>query len=167
MNEPMVSDSNSGSEQIISLLVPMSDSKLILPTVSVAEMIPYQAPRIQQNMTIKDIPEWYLGNLVWRGTVVPMISYEILNGEATTNIHSDSQLLILNNTGKTTKMPFFCIVTQGIPRLCRVTADEIIENETASTKPYESLAVFVAGEAAIIPDISGLEVTTASLLGYV
>ena len=168
MNKPITADYEESTDEILSLLVPMASSKLILPTVSVAEMVPYQPPKVRQNVTTQDTPEWYLGSLVWRGVLLPMMSYEALNGAVVASIRPESQLLILNSTGATTEMPFFCFPTQGIPRLTRVVATEISENpEIIETATYEDMPVLVVNEAAVIPDIGKLECAVASLLGYI
>ena len=167
MDTPVVTEFDDNINEIPSLLVPMSNCKLILPTVSVAEMIPYQPPQERQNVVTDEIPKWYLGNLTWRGVSVPMVSYEQLNGELETPIRPESQLLILNNTGVSQKMPFICVPTQGIPRLSRVAANEISENKDVQLKDFEEMRVSVAGEAAVIPDITRLEQIMAVTLGYV
>ncbi len=164
MNSPAVTDNS--TNEIPSLLIPMAGHKLVLPTVSVAEMIAYQSPQSNDSLSGDSIPHWYLGNLLWRGILVPMMSYEALNGEAIAPIQSESQVLILNGTGVNAQIPFLCIPTQGIPRLSRVAVNEISENEQAETKQFDQMQVFVAGEQAVIPDVSQLEVVCANLLGY-
>lgn len=154
------------TNEIPSLLVPMSDIKLLLPTVSVAEMIPYQAPQARQQVVYDSVPDWYLGNLAWRGVAVPMLSFERLNGELAANISADSQILVLNNTGVNAQLPFLCLPTQGIPRLSRVAMSEIAENTQALLKEYEEMRVHVAGEQAVIPDVAKMEETCAKMLGY-
>ena len=171
MNAPVVGSANNDSgvantDEIPSLLVPMANAKLVLPTVSVAEMIPYQAPQACQTVVFDTIPDWYLGNLNWRGVSVPMLSYEQLNGEPAPKILPHSQILILNNTGVDTQLPFLCMPTQGIPRLSRIAVNEISENADAFIKEYDQMHVYVAGEQAIIPDVSKLERTCASMLGF-
>jgi len=65
------------SDEIPSLLLPIADGKLLLPTVSVAEMLPYKSPQKPKvESAIGEIPEWYIGDLIWRGIMVPMISFE-------------------------------------------------------------------------------------------
>ncbi|MFT6387049.1 MAG: chemosensory pili system protein ChpC [Cellvibrionaceae bacterium] len=172
MNAPVVGSANNNdsgvanTDEIPSLLVPMANAKLVLPTVSVAEMIPYQAPQARQTVVCDTIPDWYLGNLNWRGVSVPMLSYEQLNGEPVAEILSHSQILILNNTGVDAQLPFLCMPTQGIPRLSRIAVNEISENVDAFIKEYDQMHVYVAGEQGIIPDISKLERACASMLGF-
>lgn len=169
MSTSLVSSDNdngaSGANEIPSLLVPVGGTKLVLPTVSVAEMVPYQAPQARDKTVVETIPEWYLGTFNWRGVRVPMVSYELLNGDAAPSIVEHSQILILNNTGVSSKLPFLCMPTQGIPRLSRVAVDEISENTQVFCKDYDQMQVYIAGEQAVIPDVTKLEQICATLLG--
>jgi len=108
------------SDEIPSLLLPIADGKLLLPTVSVAEMLPYKSPQKPKvESAIGEIPEWYIGDLIWRGIMVPMISFEVANGEAMPTIKPTSQIAVLNSTANYSQLPFICFPTQGIPRLSR------------------------------------------------
>jgi chemosensory pili system protein ChpC len=162
----MTKDTLDNSNEIPSLLIPMTHYKLVLPTVSVAEMIPYQAPKPYASLNDKVLPDWFLGTLLWRGTSVPMVSFEKINKQLAAPINPESQILIMNNTGVSNHLPFICMPTQGIPRLSRVAMNEISQNTQISVLEYEVMQVFVAGEQAVIPDVSKLEQTCTELLGY-
>lgn len=167
MNSPVMVDDNSAEvSEIPSLLIPMASYKLVLPTVSVAEMVPYQATQVNQSSAVEPVPGWYLGLFFWRGIHVPMISYERINGGELAIIQDESQIIILNNTGVNPKLPFFCLPTQGIPRLSRIATNEISEHKQSSLRDYDQMLVSVAGEDAVIPDISKLEQACVDILGY-
>lgn len=156
--------SSNSTTEIPSLLVPMGAYKLVLPTVSVAEMVAYQAPQVNPELT-SETPPWFLGEFLWRGVKVPMISYEVLNGGDLPNIKADSQLVVLNCTGVNNQLKFICMPTQGIPRLSRVAANEISENTRVNAQDYDQIQVFVAGEQAAIPNVEKLELECVRLLG--
>ncbi len=158
---PVSSDSTT---EIPSLLVPMGAYKLVLPTVSVAEMVAYQAPQVNLESS-SETPPWFLGNFLWRGVQVPMISYEVLNSGNLPSVKDDSQLVVLNCTGVNNQLKFICMPTQGIPRLSRVAANEISENTRVDAKNYDQMQVFVAGEQAAIPDLEKIERECVRLLG--
>jgi len=138
--------------EVASLLIPVANRLLLVPTVTVAEMTPYQEP-----LHNPEAPDWYLGDVPWREQQVPLISFEGINGEAKPKYGAGCRIAILNNTGVDEKLPFLAIATQGIPRLSRVKADEIQELEGKKLKRFELMAVSHAGESVIIPDISALE----------
>lgn len=151
MNELQRIDSSTTNE-IASLLIPLVDRQLIIPTVTVAEMVPFQPPKRDP-----EAPDWYLGDVIWREQAIPIVSYEVMCGEAMPSYTSTCRLAILNNTGVSPELPFLGLATQGIPRLSRVKADEISEQEGADLKRFDLMAVYHAGESVVIPDVSAIE----------
>ncbi|MFL0796276.1 MAG: chemotaxis protein CheW [Cellvibrionaceae bacterium] len=137
--------------EIASLLLPISGVKLLLPTTSVAEVVPYVSP-----VKDREGPNWYLGDFLWRELEVPVISLELFNGEEFSGPQSRSRLAVLNNTGVSEKLPFIAIVSQDFPRLTRVKEDEISQRE-AEPKEGNLMAVSASGETAIIPNIGAIE----------
>ncbi len=151
MNSPQAIE-NQNIVELPCLLIPLKGRFLLLPTVTVAEMAPYMAVRMESNT-----PDWYLGVYHWRDQAVPLLSFEVINGEANPLATSSSRIAVLNNTRICDSLPFIALVTQGIPRLARVNAEEISEISTADKKPFELMHVSIAGETAVIPDIDALE----------
>lgn len=138
--------------EIASLLIPIVDRQILIPTVTVAEMIPYQTPTRDPSA-----PEWLLGEILWRDHPTPIISYEVLNGQPLPNYAAGCRIAVLNNTGVSEDLLFFGIATQGIPRLSRVKAEEIHEQENEHLQPYDLMAVVHAGEHVVIPNVEALE----------
>ncbi|WP_111642080.1 chemotaxis protein CheW [Marinimicrobium alkaliphilum] len=137
--------------EVPSLLVPMVHQPLLLPNVTVAEIVPPAAAD-----PVPGAPEWYLGELLWREQRLPLLSFERLNGESLPESNPRGRIAVLNSTGVSPDLPFLAIVTQGIPSLARVHEDEIHERDV-HCHPYERLQVSWAGEAAIIPDLAAME----------
>lgn len=138
-------------QEIASLLIPLRDCQVLLPNVSVAEIVP-----VSQVVPVNGAPEWYLGNCIWREQKVPVISFEAINGEEKAIVNQRTRFAVLNSTGLSDDLPFMAIVTQGIPRLARVNEEEISRREE-DCKPFELMCVSWAGEDAIIPDLGRLE----------
>jgi chemosensory pili system protein ChpC len=124
------------------------------PTFAIAEMIPYRSP--QQKVDQEEKPKWFLGNLLWRGLTIPMLSFEVITGHNAPIISSDSQIAVFNNADINIQLPFLAIPVTGIPRLNRITQEGILELTKEDLKPYEIMRVDVAGETAVIPNISAL-----------
>lgn len=141
-------------QEVASLLVPLQGRMLLVPNVTVAEIVP-----VSQVTPIQGAPEWYLGNCLWREQLIPLLSFEVLNGEMKPNVGSRSRFAVLNTTGLNESLGFIAIVTQGIPRLARVNEEEITEREDADNKPYELMHVSWAGEEAVIPNVVAMEKT--------
>ncbi len=145
---------NNKIQEVASLLIPLQGQTILLPNVTVAEIIP--AAPVQH---IENAPLWYLGNFQWRELTVPLLSLEALNGEAVPSIHSRARFAVLNTTGLHGDLPFIAILTQGLPRLARVSEDEISVREDAENRRYDLMHVSWAGEYTLIPDVAAIEQT--------
>jgi chemosensory pili system protein ChpC len=146
---------------IPSLIIPIAHRQLLLPTVSVAEMLPFVKPQLRQ----VDLAPWFLGNVTWRGVTVPMISYELINGAQALPIKATSQMAIINSTGVSAALPFICFPSQGIPRLSRVSPEIIKEDKIVALQAFDQMNVVVNEEVVTIPDVSRLEQEVVNLLG--
>lgn len=150
--------SNNDVQDVSTLLIPVAGKTLLLPNVSVAEILEFNEPIPQS-----DVPTWYLGDISWRTLQIPLISFESVNEQAYSNRGSNSKIAILNGIVDNPRLPFWGIVTQGTPRQMRITAQEIVKDDNASNGPAESMSVVVNGEAARIPDLDFIE---KQLLAY-
>lgn len=140
------------TDSLACLLLPMISDNLLLPTVSVAEMIPYSLPSRSSRG-----PDWYLGEVHWRSTLVPLICYEVINGGSYPGIASRSRISIINTTGVNEQLPFIAILTQGIPRLAHVENAQIKELDSREKDEFDLMKVAIAAEEAAIPDLAALE----------
>ncbi len=139
-------------EIIASLYLPVSNNKLLLPNVSVAEVVDYQQPEKHD-----DTPDYYLGKVKWRGIQVPVLSYELANGADKVRRSRQARIAVINNIGEHAReMPFFAVMTQGIPRLVKISED-LIKTSRKKTGPADAALVRVDGEDAVIPNVTYLE----------
>jgi chemosensory pili system protein ChpC len=141
-------------QEVASLLIPLQGQTILLPNVTVAEIIP--AASVQ---AIENSPNWYLGNFQWRELTVPLLSLEALNGDTVSSMNSRARFAVLNTTGLHSDLPFIAIITQGLPRLARVSEDEIRVREDSENRRYDLMHVSWAGEYTLIPDITAIEQT--------
>ena len=147
-------------QEVASLLIPIQGRLLLAPNVTVAEIVP-----VSQVIPVQDAPVWYLGNCAWREQTIPLLSFEVMNGEDKPGVAARSRFAVLNTTGVNESLPFIAILTQGLPRLARVTEEEITQREDADNKPYELMHVSWAGEEAVIPDVEAIERAFLEYLG--
>lgn len=139
------------SEIISSFYLPILGRKLLLPNVSVAEVVEYQSPEEE----VKSDTDCILGKVKWRGLMLPLLSFEAANGDSYEKADT-SRIAVINSISDNQKLPFFAIVTQGIPRLVKVTEDSI-DAMDVSLGQAESARVRVDGEEASIPNLDYLE----------
>jgi len=144
----------SETQKIIACLyLPVNKQQLLLPNVSVAEVVGYQSPEAPSNK-----PDYFLGYVSWRGIKIPLISYELANGQTSNKVASNARIAVINSIGEHHEsLPFFAIVTQGIPRLVKVANDLIKPVKNSKLNKAEISSVKLDGEDAIIPDLPYLE----------
>lgn len=135
------------------VMIPMTGQQLLLPNVSIAEIIDYASvePR-------RDAPPWLLGDIQWRGQNLPVLSFELANGgKAGVPAGSRGRVAVLNTIGEHhDALPFLAIVTQGIPSQARIASSQVQERD-GETGPADLMLVEVDGESARIPNLEYLE----------
>lgn len=137
--------------QVRSLWIPLRQVNMLLPHAVVAEIGNYRVPDGRG-----DSPDWMLGDINWRGVTIPVISLEALCGEpAPTNLVY-SRLLIMNSVRPGSSVPFYAIVTAGLPRPLPFDNSLISGAEPCG---HEALQCRLAidGEIAVIPDLEYLQ----------
>ena len=148
-----------GASEIAGLLIPLHEKQLLLPNVTVAEIIPYRAPTV-----IGDHASWLLGQMEWRNIHIPVLSYEVLNGASIPSLEG-ARLAVVNGTGANRTIPFYAILIQGIPKLTHVKEDDIVTVEAMHLGPYDKMSVSILGEHAMIPDLDMIENELLSYIG--
>lgn len=134
--------------EVAALLIPLHEKQLVLPNVTVAEIIPYRE-------TIKSSADasWFLGQLEWRNTNIPVLSYEVLNGGNLPPLDG-TRIAVVNGAGD---LPFYAILIQGIPKLIHIQESDVVEVEAMHAGPYDEMAVNLFGEQAMIPNLEMIE----------
>ena len=141
------------SQSLSCVMIPVSDRQLLLPNVSIAEVVDFTS-----NDAGANTPDWLAGFLDWRGLTLPVISYDAANGNKLT-IPGDNRgrIIILNTIGPNHQStPFMALVTQGIPSQARLMEDQIRQLD-GDPGPADLMQVEVDGEPAWIPNLEYLE----------
>lgn len=138
------------------LMIPLTSDILLLPNAAVAEVTAYQQPT-----AVAGAPDWYLGRYDWREYQVPVVSFELLNGDnhGEITINKTSRIAVLNSLNGNPRLPYIGLLTQGIPRLQVVQNTALEANSSATSRQTTCVAEFVMvnGEPVTIPDIDLLE----------
>lgn len=141
------------TDTLFCVMIPMIGRQLLLPNVSIAEVVDYAGALAPVNA-----PCWLAGTLSWRGLNLPIISYDGANGgKFTAPTGSRGRIVILNSIGDHHyRVPFMALVTQGIPSQTRLTESQVsqVDGETGSA---DLMRVHADGETAFIPDLAFLE----------
>lgn len=150
MSDTQITATVSEQDQIDCLLVPLKDRHLLMPNVTVAEVVPFS-----HLLTTNTSTDWLLGRLDWRGTLVPAVCYELLNGLAAPAPNPDARFIIVN--ADRGALPFFAILVQGIPRLMHVTEADLQEVNAMGMGELDQVAVTLDGVTAMVPDLMSIE----------
>jgi len=141
------------SQTLSCVMIPVSGRQLLLPNVSIAEVVDFAAEAPGSGT-----PHWLIGRLSWRGLNLPVLSYDAANGsEPVRPGHSRGRIVVLNTIGRYhDAMPFMALVTQGIPSQTRISEADLrrLDGENG---PADLMQVDILGETAWIPDLEYLE----------
>lgn len=149
---------NAEAEELYSLLVPLSEDRLIVPRACVAEVV-----RFSQTEKLEGSHDWMLGTVNWNGRPLPVVSFEGALGKETPIATGRTRIVVFYaNTGQL-KGGFFGILTQGFPQLVRVNRDVL---KLEAKDGWEDSApvlcrVRMINEFPLIPDLEGLEAMLA------
>jgi len=146
------------ARHVASQVLSLNGERVILPNTVVAEIIPYvSADSLPANLD-KAAPAWLLGMIAWRGVSVPLLSMETILGSQYEQPDKRSSIAIINAAGNMTGLPYFAIVTQGIPRLLQVSSDTLgLIEETGDSNKAAACHVVLDGDVAVIPDMDVIE----------
>lgn len=136
------------------VLIPMNNRQLLLPNVSIAEVVDHDA-----SLSAGQGPDWLVGYLEWRGQKLPVISYEGANEqEAIVPGAGRGRIVVLNTIGPNhDRLPFLAIVTQGIPSQTRLEPEQVQGRDEADQGPADLMQVELEGEPVWIPNLEYLE----------
>ena len=141
---------NAVVESVRSLWVPLEEVNLLVPNVAIAEVINYQPLDL-----IQDGPDWLLGRLQWRDKELPVISMERLCGFSLPQGERGSRISVVNSVSTDASLPFYAMVTAGIPRLFSADADALGGSMLSAKNLPDTVAdcVQIGSEEALIPNL--------------
>ena len=140
------------SEQLSCVLIPARDTTLLLPNVTIAEIVDYDLEASDSDS------QWSLGRIQWRGISLPVLSWEAADGgESAAPEGRRGRILVLNTIGEQHQsMPFMAMASQGIPRQAKIAPYDLKKQQEAPGKA-SLMTVRYAEEECLIPDLSVLE----------
>ena len=149
------SNSTELNKEVYSLMIPTINSNILLPNLSVAEIVPYSNVELFSESDKK--PNWFLGNLMWRGMDIPLISIDVIEGAKDPQANKRSRVAIIHTLNANSDIPYLAIVVQGIPRLSHVSTSNIRFVSADDIVKSEKMRVEVDSISAAIPDLDQLE----------
>ena len=142
------------AEELYSLLVPLSEDRLILPRACVAEVVRYTQPQQQPGSQ-----DWMLGTINWNGRELPVVAFEGTIGKDIPAPTGRTRVVVFySSTGKI-KTGYFGVLTQGFPQLVRVNR-EVLNLDSTEGWPEDApvlCRVKMINEYPLVPDLEALE----------
>jgi chemosensory pili system protein ChpC len=139
-------------KDIRGVTITVTGGRLLLPNANIAEIITFAEPE-----AVPDAPEWVLGRLRWRGWRLPLVSFSRLAGLAVDEGELGAKVAVLRALGGHPRLPYFCLLTQGFPRLTTVSSDALIPADEGELPAGAQMRVLLRDEYSFIPDLIDIE----------
>lgn len=144
---------------LATLLLPLQANHLLVPNVSMAELVGHQLPQ----RPAQNLPEWIQGFVQWRGESVPLVLYENYLGKRRGAESNDLRIAIMNCVSGHYQGRFYGLLIQGIPRMQKLTEEELINLSDAPAAGTLFRVETPMGQADV-PDLEALEVALGKAL---
>jgi chemosensory pili system protein ChpC len=149
---------STAAEELYSLLVPLSEDRLIVPRACVAEVVRYTPPEHEAGAK-----PWMLGSVNWNGRPLPVVSFEGALGNDVPVATGRTRIVVFYAGTGQLKTGYFGVLTQGFPQLVRVNKD-VLKLESTEGWPEDApvlCRVRMINEFPMIPDLERLEAMLA------
>lgn len=141
------------------VIIPLAETQLLVPAVCIAEILPWRRVK-----AIADTPPWCLGLLGWRGEMVPVLRFEVMNGQPDPASGSGRCMVVMNRARNARGLAFYAFATEGLPRLVQLTAEDLC-SEPSEHGSVVSTVLKVGTETALLPNLEVVEQAVAKLVG--
>lgn len=152
---------SAAEEELYSLLVPLSEDRLIVPRACVAEVVRFSKAERQEGAH-----DWMLGTINWNGRQLPVVSFEGAVGKEIPVVTGRTRVVVFYAGTGQLKAGHFGVLTQGFPQLVRVNRD-VLKLEAKDGWPEDApvlCRVRMINEFPMIPDLEKLEAMLATEL---
>jgi len=150
------------SKLIKCVILTLRKENVILPNALIAEII-----SVKEVEEAADAPEWFLGKMNWRGSEVPLLSYEAAGGEKISKVNLNTQAVVLYAVGKSgevSESPYLGLVMSGVPHVSRFTKEQIsVDTEAEYDHPMIAQKVRINGASVSILDVDAMVEMVADL----
>ena len=149
---------NTEAEELYSLLIPLTDDRLIVPRACVAEVVRFSQPDVEEGAH-----NWMLGTVGWNGRQLPVISFEGAVGKDVPAATGRTRIVVFVASTGQLKTGYFGVLTQGFPQLVRVNRDVLKLEETEGWPDDAPVLcrVKMINEFPLVPDLEKIELMLA------
>ena len=142
-------------DELYSLLVPLTTTRLILPRACVAEVVSFTPASTAVNEAVP----WLVGTMPWNGRDIPVISFEGACGLEFTRPSGRVRVVVVRCLGAELDAGHFALITQGFPQLVRVNAAVLEPDPSAGWSEASPVIcqLRMINQRPVIPDLERLE----------
>jgi len=143
------------SQAIKCVILTLRKENVIVPNALVAEIV-----SVKEIEKKGDTPGWFLGNMKWRGSDVPLLSFEAAGGSSSAKVNLNTQAVILYGVGKDEEAkenPYLALVMSGVPHVSHFKREQIKTDNTAmDDHPMVAQRVRINGASVSILDVDAM-----------
>lgn len=138
------------SNEIRGIMIPVSEEKkVLLPNAIIAEVVTYK-----EMEPIDETPDWLLGSIDWHGYHVPVVCYESLVTNDSVDNDSQGRVAIIKSLSDDEQLPYFALVSNGVPRLQLITQGDLqVHTDESSNSNAIASKVTIQDELTEIPNV--------------
>jgi len=137
------------------VILTLKKKNVLIPNALVAEVI-----SVKDIESSEDSPNWYIGNMKWRGANVPLLSFEASGGEKISRVNLNTQAVVLFAVGKSgeiSESPYVGLVMSGVPHVSSFSRDQIkADKDESETHPMVAQKVRINGASVSILDVDAM-----------
>jgi chemosensory pili system protein ChpC len=152
------------SRPIKCMILTLQSENVIVPKTAIAEIL-----SVKDAMDIANMPEWYVGKMLWRGVNVPLVSFEAAGGDNVKKVNLNTQVAMLYSIKKDTEYPYLGVVISGVPHEADVAEGQITLDEHAmksNTNPMAAMKARINGAAVSVLNLGAIEAMVIKAEGF-
>jgi chemosensory pili system protein ChpC len=135
------------------LALPIVGGQILIPSAVVAEVYAMDAVSPATGG-----PDWLLGNIIWRGSELPLVCMEAALGAPRLEAGIRSKAVVMKAQSASETLKHFAVLVQGIPHQVLATGHSVApEIAIDGPRPFVAMDLQVEGEQAFIPDMDAVE----------
>lgn len=146
---------NKKDSEIFSFMIPMLKEHLLIPSETVAEVVPFMNVSLFEGIEHKT--DWHIGTVAWRKQNIPVLSLERLLKHQELGDLKHSRVAIIHTLRSSDELPYIALLVQGIPRMVPVSNDNVEVIDDSASDLISKLWLKVGDNKAMVPDIDMLE----------
>ena len=143
------------TQSIKCVILTLRTENVIVPDALIAEIV-----SVKDIQMSEDRPQWYLGDMKWRGIDVPLLSFETAGGMKHTTVNPNTQAVVLYavaQDGEAIKVPYISLVMSGVPHITSFTRNQFkFDSEASEDHPMVAQNVRINGARVSILDIDAM-----------